>query len=225
MPEDQLPVYDLGRLAYGPALEAQRAHHGEVLAAREGGGPVIGRILTVEHDPVITITPKPGVAGHLLASPEFLAERGVEVCETDRGGDITYHGPGQLVVYPIIDLKTAGIRVVEYVRLLEQAVIDAIAPMGLAGFRDPAATGVWVSPAGGGPDAKVCAIGVRVRKWITMHGLALNVRPDLDHFGLIVPCGLPGRPVTSMARELGDGCPTMHEAREAVVGALRRLLT
>ncbi|HHN78925.1 MAG TPA: lipoyl(octanoyl) transferase LipB [Phycisphaerales bacterium] len=224
VPDALLSVHDLGRLAYGPALDAQRAHHGEVLAARERGEPVIGRILTVEHPPVITMTPRPGVAEHLLASPEFLAERGVEVCETDRGGDITYHGPGQLVVYPIIDLKTAGLRVVEYIRLLERAVIDAIAPMGLVGVRDPEATGVWVSPAGGGPEAKVCAIGVRVRKWITMHGLALNVRPDLDHFGLIVPCGLSGRPVTSLLRELGDHCPTMDGARSAVVDALRRLL-
>lgn len=211
-------------MAYGPALEAQREHHAAVLEAHTRGAPVLGRILTVEHDPVITITRRPGVSAHLLASPELLDSRGVEVHETDRGGDITYHGPGQQVVYPIIDLKSAKARVVEYVRLLEQAVIDAIASFGLEGKRDPEATGVWVSPASGGPDAKICAIGVRVRKWITMHGLALNVRPDMEHFGLIVPCGLAGRPVTSLQRELGPACPPLDEARDAVVGALRSLL-
>lgn len=220
---DPLPIIDLGRLAYAPALDAQRKHHAAVLAARESGSCQLGRILTVEHDPVITVTRRPGAADHLLATPELLARHGVELHETDRGGDITYHGPGQQVVYPIIDLKRTRIRVVEYVRLLEQAVIDAIAPLGLEGRRDPDATGVWITPASGGPDAKICAIGVRVRKWITMHGLALNVRTNLDHFGLIVPCGLAGRPVTSLERELGGRCPPTGKIREAVVESLEML--
>ncbi|USO00095.1 MAG: lipoyl(octanoyl) transferase LipB [Phycisphaeraceae bacterium] len=228
MSNERLPTIDLGRMAYAPALEAQRAHHADVLGAREAGLPLLGRILTVEHDPVITVTPRPGVARHLLATLELLVSHGVEVCDTDRGGDITYHGPGQLVVYPIIDLKRTGIRVVDYVRLLEQAVIDAIAPLGLEGKRDPEATGVWVTQAsdrvGVGPDAKIAAIGVRVRKWITLHGLALNVRTNLDHFGLIVPCGLAGRAVTSLERELSERCPPMDAVRAAVVGALRQLV-
>ena len=222
MTDDPLPLIDLGRMAYTPALDAQREHHAAVLAAREACDATLGHILSVEHDPVITITHRPGVADHLIASPELLARQGIEVHQTDRGGDITYHGPGQQVLYPIIDLKRTGIRVVEYIRLLEQAVIDAIAPLGLEGRRDPEATGVWITPAAGGPDAKICAIGVRVRKWITMHGLALNVRTNLDHFGLIVPCGLTGRPVTSLERELGERCPGMRDARVTVTGALRK---
>jgi lipoyl(octanoyl) transferase len=209
-------------MPYGPALDAQRAHHQAVLDARDAGGE-LGRILLVEHDPVITITPRPAAASHLLASPELLARHGVAVHPTDRGGDITYHGPGQAVVYPIIDLKRTGIRVIEFVRLLEQAVIDAIAAHGLEGRRDPEATGVWVESRAG-REAKIAAIGVRVRKWVTMHGLALNVRTNLDHFGLIVPCGLVGRAVTSMHAELGDNCPTQEDAADRVGGALRRLL-
>lgn len=214
-------------MRYGPALEAQRAHHEGVLEAHEAGeraGGEVGRILTVEHEPVITVTRRPGVAGHLLATPDLLQKQGVEVHETDRGGDITYHGPGQQVVYPIVDLKRTGLRVIEYIRLLEQAVIETIAPLGLEGRRDPEATGVWVTPREGGPPAKVCAIGVRVRKWVTLHGLAVNVRTDLSHFGLIVPCGLSGRPVTSLERELGEVCPGMEAFRVSLAGVLRGMV-
>lgn len=239
----RLEVFDLGRMGYGPALERQRAHHEVVLgwrdaAGADGSGPKqpLGRVLIVEHDPVITISRRPGVASHLLATPDLLAQHGIEVCETDRGGDITYHGPGQVVVYPIIDLKRTGIRVVEYVRLLEQAIIDTIAGYGIEGERDGEATGVWIAGAGGSrsrtmadaPDlsdaAKVAAIGVRVRKWVTLHGLALNVRTDLDHFGLIVPCGLVGRPVTSLERLLGAGCPPAGDVARAVVSRIAGLV-
>jgi len=214
-------VIDLGRLGYAEALEQQRAHHEAVLAGRGAGAGELGRILTVEHDPVVTVTRRPGVMDHLVATPELLAAHGIEVHETDRGGDITYHGPGQVVVYPIVDLKRVGLRVIEYVRLLEQAVIDAIAGYGLEGVRDEAATGVWVERDGpqGKELAKVCAIGVRVRKWITLHGLAVNVRTDLSHFGLIVPCGLAGRPVARLA-DVVEGCPSDARVRDAVVGAL-----
>ena len=152
-------IVDLGRIAYGPGYDAQQRHHAEVLgwrdevAASQGRATSrpLGRVLIVEHDPVITISRRPGVADHLLASPELLASRGIATHETDRGGDITYHGPGQVVLYPIVDLKRSGIRVVEYVRLLEQAVIDTIAGYGIAGERDDEATGVWVPSALGSP--------------------------------------------------------------------------
>ncbi|MCZ2098435.1 MAG: lipoyl(octanoyl) transferase LipB [Anaerolineae bacterium] len=178
-------------MAYHAAWTERRLH-AEVLAARERGEPEIGRVLLVEHDPVITVTKRPGAIGHLLASPELLTRHGVELVHTDRGGDITYHGPGQLVCYPIIDLQLLHLRLHEYMRLLEQAVIDTIATFGLAGERDPSATGVWVRPNAGLPAEKICAMGVRVSRWISMHGLALNVTTNLDHFGLIVPCGFPG---------------------------------
>lgn len=204
----------------------QRAHHEVVLGWRGGsglpdGGPV-GRVLVVEHDPVITISRRPGVAANLLATPEMLAHHGIETHETDRGGDITYHGPGQIVVYPIIDLKRTGIRVIEYIRLLEQAIIETIGGYGIVGERDSDATGVWV---GEKPDAaKVAAIGVRVRKWVTLHGLALNVRTDLSHFEMIVPCGLAGRPVTSLERILGDACPPTAEVAARVTQCIAGLI-
>lgn len=189
---------NLGRMAYTPAWEEQNRHVGEVLAAREVGTPEVGRLLFVEHDPVITVSNRPGAAANLIAGPGALEAQGVAVERTDRGGDITYHGPGQLVVYPILDLNVLNLGLHAYMRLLESAVIDTCAAFGVAARRDAAATGVWV----GEPGAKVCAMGVRVRKWVSMHGLALNVTTHLGHFDLIIPCGLKGRQVTSLAREL-----------------------
>ncbi|MCL4219948.1 MAG: lipoyl(octanoyl) transferase LipB [Phycisphaerales bacterium] len=217
-------VIDLGRMAYRAAWDEQRRHHAEVLTARERGRHEVGRILLVEHDPVITVTRRPGAIGHLLASPELLARHGVELVQTDRGGDITYHGPGQLVCYPIIDLQLLRLRLHEYMRLLEQAAIDTIARFGVSGERDPSATGVWVRGGGGTPPKKICAMGVRVSRWISMHGLALNVTTNLDHFDLIVPCGLAGRGVTSLCALLGDACPPMDDVKCELVSTLRRLL-
>ncbi len=208
-------------MPYAPALAAQREHLDEVLAAREAATPEIGRILLVEHEPVITIGRRPGAARHLSATPERLARLGVEVCETDRGGDVTYHGPGQLVVYPILDLNVLRLGLHAYMRLLEGAVIEAVARFGVRAQRDPSATGVWVEGVTG-PEpalAKVCAMGVRVRRWVSMHGLALNVSPDLSHFELIVPCGLE-RPVTSLDSLLGTDCPTLEQVKEILTETL-----
>jgi lipoyl(octanoyl) transferase len=208
-------------MAYAPALAVQREHLDEVLAARDAGAPEIGRMLLVEHDPVITIGRRPGAARHLSASPESLARLGVDVCETDRGGDVTYHGPGQLVIYPILDLNALRLGLHAYMRMLEGAVIEAVARFDVRARRDPSATGVWVETGAGGEPAlaKVCAMGVRVRRWASMHGLALNVSPDLSHFELIVPCGL-ARPVTSLRALLGDRCPPMGEVKRALVDEL-----
>lgn len=238
-----IPVIDLGRMDYAAAYEVQCAHHADVLAEREAGGGAGARVLLVEHDPpVITISRRPGARAHLLASDELLARRGVQVAETDRGGDITYHGPGQLVVYPIVDLNRFGLRLHDYMRLLEQAVIDTLSRFGIRGERDATATGVWVGRGeksaavdggvgqssarrfGGTGPAKICAMGVRIRKWVSLHGLALNVTTNLDHFGLIVPCGLAGRPVTSLRHELGDSCPDMASVKAALAGDLLALL-
>ena len=166
------------------------------------------------------MTRRPDARDHVLFSPAVLAAQGVELCETDRGGDVTYHGPGQLVCYPIIDLNRVGLRIHEYMRALEQAVIETLGRFGIDAGRDPLATGVWV-PREHGPDAKVCAMGVRVRRWVTMHGLAINVDPDMSHFGLIVPCGLAGRPVTSLKEIAGDACPTMDEVAGVLIDRLQ----
>ncbi len=213
----ELVVRDLGRVGYAEAYAEQVRVLESVLAAREGAAR-IGELLFVEHDPVITVTKRAGASGHVLADERQLGRLNVAVHETDRGGDATYHGPGQVVGYPIVDLNRVNCRLHAYLRLLEQTVIDAIGSFGVVGVRDASATGVWVER--DGVLAKVCAIGVRVRRWVTMHGFALNVDPDLGHFGLIVPCGLHGRPVTSLREVLGDGCPSMGEVRAALAERL-----
>lgn len=195
-----LDVIDLGRMEYRAAMERQRSLHERVSAGEAGPS-----VLLVEHDPVITISRRRGAKDHLLANTETLAELGITVEETDRGGDITYHGPGQIVAYPIVRLQDFGLNLGRYMRLLEAAVIAAVADYGVQGHTQPGATGVWVSrgrlsePEGG---AKLCAMGVRIRRQTTMHGLALNVTTDLQHFATIDPCGLGGRPVTSLERLL-----------------------
>ncbi|MEO1584490.1 MAG: lipoyl(octanoyl) transferase LipB [Planctomycetota bacterium] len=214
---DELVVRDLGRVGYESAYAEQVRTLESVLAARERRAR-IGELLLVEHDPVITVTRRAEAAGHVLASAERLAELGVAVHATDRGGDVTYHGPGQVVGYPIVDLNRVNCRLHAYLRLLEQSVIDVLAGFGVVGERDASATGVWVRR--GGELAKICAIGVRVRRWVTMHGLALNVDPEMGHFGLIVPCGLHGRPVASLREVLGYGCPDMAEVRAVLAARL-----
>lgn len=227
----QLAFRWLGRIGYPQAYREQVACVDAALAARTSApaGPAgqpapLGTVLLLEHDPVITVSRRPGAAANLLASPAMLAEAGVAVEETDRGGDITYHGPGQLVAYPIVDLNACGLRLHDYMRTLEEAVIATLGRFGIAGRRDPGATGVWVDRAGDQP-AKICAMGVRVRQWVSMHGLALNVSPNLAHFGLIVPCGLVGRPVTSMAQLLGPATPAIGQVAEALSEELALRLT
>lgn len=225
-------MHDLGTMAYREAYDLQLAQLERQIALRETPGEhSLGTIFCVEHPPVITVSRRAESSGHLLASADVLATMGVAIEPTDRGGDITYHGPGQLVVYPILDLNALGLGLHDYMRLLEQSVIDTLASFGVHGQRDPGATGVWVriDPAtgrAGEPDnpahplAKVCAFGVRVRKWTSMHGLALNVAPTMAHFQLIVPCGLHGRPVTSLAMLL-DSTPSMAQVKDTLVAALR----
>ncbi len=216
-------VVRAGRTGYDEGYALQETHHAQVLAGREAGGPEVGRIILTEHDPVVTVTRRPGAADHVLLPEAELARRGVALRQTDRGGDVTYHGPGQIVCYPIVDLNRLGLRLHEYMRAMEEAVIRALAGLGVEARREPGATGVWVDGPGGA-GAKVCAMGVRVRRWVSMHGLALNVDPDLSHFGLIVPCGLAGRPVTSLRALRGDACPDQGRVAEALVDELCAVL-
>ena len=216
-------IRDLGKLPYAEAFELQQTLQQEVIEMRGQDGAPIGHVLLVEHDPpVITISRRKTARSHLLANARQLKQAGVEIAETDRGGDITYHGPGQLVVYPILDLNRLGLRLHSYIRFLEEVTIQTLAEFGIDGRRDDSATGVWVSKnansATNSTTAKICAMGVRVSRWVTMHGLALNVKTNLDHFNLIVPCGLVGRSVTSLEQQLGpEVCPTMQETKQLLV--------
>lgn len=226
-PRAELEIIDLGRLAYGEAYDEQVRQRDALIAAREAGAPDEPMpLLLVEHDPVITVGRRPGAWDHLVASDVELARMGIAVCETDRGGDITYHGPGQLVAYPILDLQRLGLGVTAYMRLLEAIVIRTVARCGVQAHRDSRATGVWVDDAsaessGAARGAKLAALGVRVSRWVTIHGVALNVSTNLDHFRAIVPCGLVGRRVTSLQALLGDAAPSMDAVKRALVEEFR----
>ncbi|HKX19611.1 MAG TPA: lipoyl(octanoyl) transferase LipB [bacterium] len=195
-----------GRLAYGDAWALQKS----LLAARQAG-IIPDSAVFVEHPPVITLG-RAARASNVLAAPELLAARGIEMFQIERGGDVTYHGPGQLVGYPIVDLRAFNEDIGRYVHTLETALVAALGGWGIAAERLAGFPGVW---AGG---AKVAAIGVAVKRKVTMHGFALNVDPDLGAFDLINPCGL-GRPVTSIARLLGRPV-SLDEAAPAVGRAL-----
>jgi lipoyl(octanoyl) transferase len=170
---------------------------------------------------VITLGVKSrGRRTNILAAPERLTEAGVAVFETGRGGDVTYHGPGQLVGYPILDLQPDRCDVHRYVRDLEEAVILAVADFGVAATRVRGLTGVWAGPAG--REEKLAAIGVRISRWITSHGFALNVAPDLDRFGLIVPCGIADRGITSLEQLLGRSV-AMDDVQDSVVRGFRQV--
>lgn len=193
----QCELHDLGRMPYRDALALQLS-----LVVRCRSGELTSAIVLVEHDPVITI----GAGAkdcNLLLSEARLRELGVELVETDRGGDMTYHGPGQLVAYPIMNLRALGMDVHTYLRKMEDVVIDTLAGYGLEGVRHSQA-GVWVN------DLKVCSIGIAVRRSVAYHGLALNVAPNMEHFTYINPCGLNSTQVTSLARLLGHA-PEMAE--------------
>ena len=182
----------LGLLDYQAAYDLQRRLHAQVVA-----GELPDLLLLLEHPHVYTLGRR-GQQSHILASDEALTQLGVETHFTDRGGETTYHGPGQLVGYPIVNLRRWGGGVRKYVETLEQVLIGTLSEFGIAAHSEGKPTGVWVG------DAKIAAIGVRVSRSVTMHGFALNVCPDLSFFDHIVPCGMPGARVTSMAQELGQ---------------------
>jgi lipoyl(octanoyl) transferase len=191
-----LEVRRLGRIAYADALALQRQ-----LVEERRAGRIDDVLLLVEHPHVLTVGARADISrSHIISAPDALAARGVEVHETGRGGDITYHGPGQIVGYPILDLKPDRCDVHRYVRDLEEVLLRAVADCGIEGARTPGLTGVWVG------NEKLAAIGVRISRWITSHGFALNVTTDLSYFDLIVPCGIAERGVTSLAR-LGCSMP------------------
>ncbi|MEO5930834.1 MAG: lipoyl(octanoyl) transferase LipB [Candidatus Kapaibacterium sp.] len=197
----------LGRISYGDAWDLQRRIFDEVM---RGNRP--NTFLLCEHPDVITIGRNARNDSNLLLSRDLLKANGYEVFDVDRGGDVTYHGPGQLVGYPIIRLADFREDLGWYMRTLEELIIRAIAPYGLHGGRHPGMSGVWCD------DRKICAIGVRASRWVTMHGFALNVTTDLNRFSAIVPCGIAEYKVTSIEAETGVRRP-LEDVAAAVAGA------
>jgi len=193
MADRELWIVRLGRMAYEECLELQR----DIARQRITGAIREDVLLLVEHPPVVTLG-RSSKQKNLISSPEFLASRGVELFEVERGGDVTFHGPGQLVGYPIFDLKRHRQDLHWYLRTVEEALIRTIGAYGIPGERSAGYTGVWTR------GRKIASIGVHARDWVTWHGFALNVTTDLSYFDLIVPCGIAGVEMTSIGRESGS---------------------
>jgi lipoate-protein ligase B len=184
-------VSDLGFIDYGKAYEIQRQILEEV---KFGSRP--DTLILAEHSSVFTIG-RTGCRDNILVDEQTLSKEGIEIYYVDRGGDVTYHGPGQLLIYPIVDLKRLGIRIHSFLRRLEELVIVFLNEYGVSAERKNRFTGIWVQ------DKKIASIGIGVSRWVTYHGLAINVDPDLHYFSMINPCGIPGLKVTSLAKVLG----------------------
>jgi lipoyl(octanoyl) transferase len=213
MSERAISLVNLGRLDYAAALELQQ----QVCALRQQ--EQIGDVLLlVEHPPVLTLG-RNSDREHLVAGEETLARRGISLFDTNRGGDVTYHGPGQLVGYPILNLRsfTPQLGIVVYLRWLEEVLIRACADFGVLTQRVPGRSGVWTMPGGEIAEKKIAALGVHVARGVTTHGFALNVTTDLEDFSLIVPCGIHDRGVTSLEAEVDlEHAPSMEQVANAV---------
>jgi lipoyl(octanoyl) transferase len=221
-----IKIIDLGHKSYSESFEVQENYFNGTISLKRSNRktdnpqPTHNYLLWVEHPPVFTLG-KSGKMEHLLVDKEALAEKGIEFYQTNRGGDITFHGPGQLVVYPIFDLDNFFTDIHKYLRFLEEAVIETLKEYGLNGSRSQGETGVWLEV--GTPFArKICAMGVRASRWVTMHGLAFNINTDLSYFDHIVPCGIQGKGVTSLSKELSREIG-LEEVKEKLKTHLGRL--
>lgn len=194
--------HDLGRVDYEEALALQTTAFNTLLAAKAEQSATDNHLFFCEHQPVLTIG-KSGKESNLLMPEELLVKRGVSFYHINRGGDITYHGPGQITGYPVFDLETWQLGLKQYIDQLEEVIIRLLALYGIKGERLPGATGVWIDPTIPGKARKICAIGVKSSRYVTMHGFALNVNTDLSYFSLINPCGFVDKGVTSLEKELG----------------------
>lgn len=217
---------DLGILDYKTAWDLQesllqqgvQAKLAKSAAAEDGAdaATIKNYLLFVEHPPVYTLG-KSGKMEHVLISDEDREEKGIEFFKINRGGDITFHGPGQIVGYPIIDLEQFYTDIGRYLRELEEVIIKTLADYGIAAGRSPGETGVWIDAGVAGRERKICAMGVRCSRWITMHGFAFNINTDLNYFNYIVPCGIQNKAVTSLAKELGREVP-LEDVKEKLRG-------
>jgi len=230
MKKQRIIVQDMGILPYQQAWDYQEGLLQKNLAIKsrqlEGNGEETNSVevgmkstsnylLFVEHPPVYTLG-KSGKSENVLLNEGERKERGIEFFHTNRGGDITFHGPGQIVGYPIIDLENFFTDIGRYLRSLEEVIILTLREYGIEAGRSKGETGVWLDPDRVGFERKICAMGVRCSRWITMHGFALNVNTDLSYFGGIVPCGIQNKQVTSIAKELGSEV-AMEEVKRKVV--------
>jgi len=207
---EERPVLDVRRLGVVPYAEAHALQRALVEDRR--AGRVGDLLLLLQHPPVITLGVRAGARDNVVATPDRLADLGIDVVESGRGGDVTYHGPGQVVGYPILDLRPGRCDVHRYVRDLEEVMIRACAAFGVEAGRVQGLTGAWVGA------EKIGAIGIRISRWITSHGFALNVGTDLDHFKLIVPCGIGDRGVSSLERATGRSIP-IADVEDALIQA------
>ncbi len=217
MNNKKVTVEDWGRIAYQDAWDKQEELLQEnVQLKHEGrGDETKNKLIFCEHPPVFTL----GKSGHienLLVGEEILRNREIEFVKTNRGGDITFHGPEQIVGYPILDLEHFFTDIARYLRSLEEVVIRTIGEYGIKGERSKGETGVWIAPGDKMKARKICAMGVRCSRWVTMHGIALNVNTDLSYFDLIVPCGIKDKKVASIEGELGHAVD-MTEVKQKLV--------
>lgn len=219
---------DLGTMPYKECWQLQQTLFEQRLEIRRRGekGEDCGTILTVEHPPVYTLG-KSGKQSNMLIPQSYLESLGAEFFHIDRGGDITFHGPGQIVCYPILDIEQLGIGLRRYIEILEEAVIVTVAHYGITAERLAGATGVWICDREGDGEPKnwrkICAIGVRASHFVTMHGLALNVATDLKWFTMINPCGFVDKGVTSISKEIGE-VVDFEEVKQLLVATLTKLL-
>lgn len=193
---------DLGHIDYADALTIQTHAFEALLQAKKDGGKEDNRLFFCEHQPVLTIG-KSGKDSNLLIPEELLQKKGVSFFHINRGGDITYHGPGQITGYPVFDLECWNLGLKQYIHTLEEVIIRFLDLYGIRGERLEGATGVWIDPKVKGYARKICAIGVKSSRFVTMHGFALNIHTDLSYFSLINPCGFTDKGVTSLEKELG----------------------
>lgn len=211
----EIILQDLGSQPYKQTWDYQEELLQQKIKAKQDGLEASDYLLFVEHNPVYTLG-KNGKEKNLLINQQMLAAKGIEYFHINRGGDITFHGPEQLVGYPVLDLDNYKTDLGWYLRSLEEVIILTIGEYGLKGERSKGETGVWIDAAVKGKERKICAMGIRCSRWITMHGFALNVNVDLNYFNFITPCGIQDKQVTSIQKELGHAVD-MNEVKEKLV--------